>query len=70
MIDKEGRLMNRDYNYRDSDFTKITANTKTVFLTLDGLEPMTKEETNKKLEESVKTFTKFCGGTLKTLFVS
>lgn len=65
MKDTEGKLLNRDYNYRDSEYTKITSETKNVFLTFDALDPLPIAETQKKFEEAILLFTKYCGGKVK-----
>jgi lysyl-tRNA synthetase class 1 len=70
MIDANGTLLNRDYNYRDSEITKISPETTKVFLTFDSLDPMSVEDAKAKLEEAANTLVKFCGGKITEIFVS
>ena len=65
MKDAEGKLLNRDYNYRDSEYTKITTDTKNVLLTFDSLDPLPLDETEKKFDEALELFIKYCGGKVK-----
>ena len=70
MQDADGKLLNRDYNYRDSDYTKIVEGTKNIFLTMDSLEPMPIKEVKEKFDHSLETFVKYCGGMVKFKLVA
>ncbi|MFA6992015.1 MAG: lysine--tRNA ligase [Candidatus Gracilibacteria bacterium] len=70
MKDADGKLLNRDYNYKDSEYTKIVSDTKNIFLAMDSLDPMPLKDAGKKLDETLKIFTKYCGGTVKFKLVA
>lgn len=70
MKDVSGKLLNRDYNYKDSEYTKITDDTRNVFLCFDVLEPMNLDEVAEKFDKAIEMFLKYCGGKVKVKLVA
>lgn len=56
------KVQTRDFDYRDSDHTKITTKTKNVALVVDGVEPVSEELARQILDETVELIQKFNGG--------
>lgn len=52
------------YPYRDADYSKVTPNTKNVFMLMCGAPGITKEKLNKAALEAKTVLTRFCGGTV------
>lgn len=63
------RIMTLDLNYRDCDYTKITAETKNVILFADGYQGISSGEVMAGLEKGIEYITKFCGGKLVKKFI-
>ena len=59
--DQEGGY-NIDINFRDAQRTKVTEQTKNIWINVDGVYEITSEQVQKSLEESVSVVTKYCGG--------
>ncbi len=59
--DQEGGY-NIDFNFRDAQRTKVTEQTKNIWINVDGVYEITSEQVQKSLEESVSVVTKYCGG--------
>lgn len=53
---------NIDFNYRDSQKTAVSGNTKDVLLNVDGVYDITREQVEKSLKESIDIIIKYCGG--------
>ncbi len=56
---------NLDFNYRDAQRTKVTEETKDIWVNVDGIFDITPEEVQQTLRESVEMITKYCGGTVE-----
>jgi lysyl-tRNA synthetase class 1 len=56
---------NLDFNYRDSQRTMITENTKNVWINVDGIFDATPEKVQLTLNEAVAKIIKYCGGSLE-----
>ena len=56
------KIICRDLNYRDSEYTKITEKTKNVILYIDGASSTSQEEVDQALKEAEELIIKFCGG--------
>jgi lysyl-tRNA synthetase class 2 len=54
-----------DYNYRDSDRTKVTNKTRNIILFVDGSEKLTENEIREILEIAANRVIKFAGGKVK-----
>lgn len=61
-FDATGIVMARDFNYYDSELTKVDENTKNILLNVDGNEACTKEEVKECLDELEKLLKEYCGG--------
>lgn len=58
------RVICLDFNYRDSDFTKVTTNTRDVLLFVDGCGITPPDEVQSWLELAASRIIRFCGGKL------
>lgn len=56
---------NIDFNYRDSQRTMVTEETKDVWINVDGVYEITPEQVQQSLHEAVELITKYCGGTVE-----
>jgi lysyl-tRNA synthetase class 2 len=56
----------RRWNWRESDKTKMTADTHDVLMVLEGLPPVTREDVDRVLVELADLVDKFCGGRIQT----
>jgi len=56
---------NIDFNYRDSQLTAISNETKNVLLNVDGVYEIGRNLVEKTLKESIEEIIKYCGGTLE-----
>jgi DNA/RNA-binding domain of Phe-tRNA-synthetase-like protein len=54
---------NIDFNFRDAQRTKVTENTKNLWINVDGVFDITLKQVEQSLNESVKLIIKYCGGT-------
>lgn len=52
----------RRWNWRESDRTKFTENTKNCFLVIEGLSPVTEKDIETATQELTKSIQKFCNG--------
>ncbi len=68
-FDRQGAY-NIDLNYRDSQKTAVTENTQNLFINIDGIYKITKEQVVKTLDETVAEITKYCGGKVEECFIS
>lgn len=53
---------NLNFNYRDSDRTKVTEQTTNLIINVDGVYDADREKVERSLQEAVKLIQKFCGG--------
>lgn len=58
-------VMARDFNYLDSELTKVTTETKNLLINIDGNGACTMEDVQKMLEELAALLQKYCGGKLE-----
>lgn len=61
-FDATGVAMARDYNYIDSELTKVDERTVDMLLNVDGNEACTTGDIDACLEELEKLLKKYCGG--------
>lgn len=66
--DQEGGY-NIDFNFRDAQRTKVTEQTKNLWINVDGVYDITPEQVQTTLKESVAIITKYCGGMVEFLGV-
>lgn len=57
---KEG--YNIDFNYLDAERTKITEKTRNLWVNLEGVYDITREQVEKSLKEVIDIIIKYCGG--------
>jgi len=50
------------FNYRDSQRTLVTEETKNILINIDGIYQITRNQVEKTLKESIEVITKYCGG--------
>jgi DNA/RNA-binding domain of Phe-tRNA-synthetase-like protein len=62
--DKAGGY-NIDFNYRDSQRTMVTENTRDVWVNVDGVFDITPAQVAQSLHEAVEMIVKYCGGTVE-----
>lgn len=62
-----GGVLCRKWNWRESDRTKMTENTKNAILVIEGLPPTDRAEVEAAACELADLIQKFCGGETKTL---
>ncbi|MEK7571097.1 MAG: lysine--tRNA ligase [Patescibacteria group bacterium] len=60
-FDQQGGY-NIDFNFRDSQRTAVTEQTKNIYLNVDGIDEITPEQVRKSLQESCDLITTYCGG--------
>jgi len=65
--DKNDLIFCRDLNYRDSDHTKITDNTKDTILYVDGTSSISEKKLKEATELAVKWILKYCGGKVEKI---
>lgn len=53
---------NIDFNYRDSQQTAVTENTKNILINIDGIYDITRKMVEKTLKETLEIITKYCRG--------
>lgn len=56
---------NMDFNYRDSQRTCVSTDTKNIMINVDGVYNITEEMIAKTLQESIEKIIQYCGGTLE-----
>ncbi len=66
--DDKGVLCRR-WNWRESDKSKMTEDTKNVVLVIEGLDPVTKKEIETITQELSSLIYTFCGGKIKSYIV-
>ena len=57
----EKEVICRKWNWRESDNTKLTDNTKNAFLVIDALPPLTEDIVKNAVEDFANFVNKFCG---------
>jgi DNA/RNA-binding domain of Phe-tRNA-synthetase-like protein len=62
----DSRILTRRWNYRDTDFTKITKQTKNLVMFIDATREISVEKVGKALLELQTLYEKNCGGTYNT----
>ncbi|MFC1780336.1 lysine--tRNA ligase [Patescibacteria group bacterium] len=67
-FDKEGAF-NIDFNWRDSERTKVTEKTKEIMINVDGVGKITKEQVADALKLTVDLIKKYCGGKVEMMGV-
>jgi DNA/RNA-binding domain of Phe-tRNA-synthetase-like protein len=66
-----GRVLCRRWTWRNSDFSKLTAETRSTVINLDFMiPPLTEAEVNVATEDFANMVRNFCGGTVKTYVLS
>lgn len=56
---------NIDFNYRDAKRTMVTEKTKNIWINVDGVYDITREQVERTLKEAVEKIIKHCGGTIE-----
>ncbi len=64
-FDQKGGF-NIDFNYRDAQRTAVSESTKNLFINIDGVFSITREQVEKTLQETIDIIMKYCGGTIET----
>ena len=60
-FDKQGGY-NMDFNYRDAQRTKVTEDTKNLWINVDGVYDISRAQVEKTLQETIDIIIKYCGG--------
>ncbi|PJC36724.1 lysine--tRNA ligase [Candidatus Peregrinibacteria bacterium CG_4_9_14_0_2_um_filter_53_11] len=68
-FDSAGTVMARDFNYLDSEVTKITENSTNLLLNIDGNEASTEDEVRAALQQAADLVLSECGGELGELVI-
>ncbi|MBN2015889.1 lysine--tRNA ligase [Candidatus Dojkabacteria bacterium] len=55
---------NIDYNWRDADRTKVTEKTKDLWINVEGVNSITRDQVADTLKLAVELITRFCGGSV------
>ncbi len=55
---------NIDFNYRDSQKTAVTEKTKNIFINIDGVYEISRQQVEQTLKETIDLIIKYCGGTV------
>ncbi|MBI2638550.1 lysine--tRNA ligase [Candidatus Peregrinibacteria bacterium] len=63
-FDSEGKVMARDFNYIDSELTKVDKQTTNIFLNVDGNHAVSLADVKNCLSELEELLVKYCGGDL------
>ncbi len=53
---------NMDFNYRDAQRTMVTEKTKNLWINIEGVYEITREQVEKTLQETIEMIAKYCGG--------
>lgn len=53
---------NIDFNFRDAQRTKVTEETKNIWINVDGIGDITPKQVEAALKETIRMITKYCGG--------
>lgn len=61
---------NIDFNYRDSQQTAVTENTKNILINIDGVYDITRDMVEKTLKETVEIIIKYCGGKVTVIGIT
>ncbi len=61
---------NLDFNYRDSDRTKVTLETTDLMINVDGVNDISKEQVAQVLDETIAIILKYCGGEVVEKYVA
>lgn len=56
---------NIDFNYRDAQRTKVTEDTRDVWINVDGVYDITPRQVEITLRESIEMIVRYCGGTVE-----
>lgn len=56
----------RRWNWKETDRTKLTENTKDAFIVIEGLPPVNQTKIQQALSELKELIQKYCGGDIKT----
>ncbi len=56
---------NIDFNYRDSQRTAVTLETKNLMINIDGVYDISRKQVEHTLKETLDIITKYCGGTVE-----
>ncbi len=57
---------NIDFNYRDSQQTAVTEQTKNLFINIDGIFDISRAMVEETLRDTINEITKYCGGVVET----
>ena len=68
--DKSLNVMCRKLNWRNSDFSKITENTKRIVINIDGIDPISDEIIKHAQDELAKLLIEQCQAKLETNFLN
>lgn len=56
---------NIDFNYLDSDRTKVDENTKNLWINVEGVYEITRDQVEKTLKKTIEILINYCGGKLE-----
>ncbi|MFX1535370.1 MAG: lysine--tRNA ligase [Promethearchaeota archaeon] len=65
-FDKKGPY-NMDYNFRDAERTKVTEKTKDLWINVEGVNSITREQVADALKLTVELITRYCGGEVELI---
>lgn len=61
---------NIDFNYRDSQQTAVTEQTKNILINIDGIYSITREQVEETLKQTIEIIQKYCGGIVELSGIS
>jgi lysyl-tRNA synthetase class 1 len=58
---------NLDFNYRDSQHTAVTEQTKNILINVDGVYDISRTQVERSLKETIEIIQRYCGGEVETV---
>ncbi len=68
-FDNEGGI-NIDFNYRDTQRTMVTQDTKNLWINIEGVYDITREQVEQSMKETIEIIQKYCGGKVELVGVT
>lgn len=63
-------ILCKDFNYRDSDITKVNSTTRDIIVFVDGCEGVSRNDLLVALESTLDRITRYCGGKAESVATS